>query len=411
MFRSSFAPARSSRSNAARLAWENLWRPSEMERLLRRETARADRTGRGFSLILFPVKAGPRQVPSTYRLARALIRRARVTDEVGWFSEQCLCALLSDTPSAGARIFAARVCDLISRRAARPSPVIYTYAESGASHPPHALQRRELIIAANGNGNGHDDVTSAEAHASGNGNGHGNGNGNGHAILPQVLVQRGLTLAPLEPGLDSQSVQELLVCPLPLWKRVLDVLGAAIGLVVFCPLMGLAAAGIRLTSPGPVIFRQHRSGLGGRPFVMYKFRTMVPGADAKKALLRPLSEQDGPAFKMEEDPRLTRFGRFLRKSSIDELPQLWNVLKGDMSLVGPRPLPMDESAACLPWQRRRLDITPGLTCIWQVEGRSRVTFDEWVRMDVAYMRRRTPWRDLWIMLKTIPAVLLRRGAR
>jgi lipopolysaccharide/colanic/teichoic acid biosynthesis glycosyltransferase len=124
-----------------------------------------------------------------------------------------------------------------------------------------------------------------------------------------------------------------------------------------------------------------------------------------------MSEQDGPAFKITNDPRITRLGRLLRKTSADELPQLFNVLKGDMSLVGPRPLPCDESDECLQWQRHRLDVTPGLTCIWQIEGRSRVTFDEWVRMDVAYMRRVSPWRDLAILLKTVPAVLLRRGAR
>jgi lipopolysaccharide/colanic/teichoic acid biosynthesis glycosyltransferase len=138
---------------------------------------------------------------------------------------------------------------------------------------------------------------------------------------------------------------------------------------------------------------------------------MRPDAEAHKQELRPLSEQDGPAFKIERDPRLTPFGSLLRKTSIDELPQLWNVVKGDMSLVGPRPLPVDETDACLSWHRRRLDITPGLTCIWQVKGRSRVTFDEWVRMDVAYMRRRTLIHDLWLLLITIPAVLLRRGAR
>jgi lipopolysaccharide/colanic/teichoic acid biosynthesis glycosyltransferase len=198
---------------------------------------------------------------------------------------------------------------------------------------------------------------------------------------------------------------------MPWWKRVIDIVGAGVGLLVLSPLLIAVAVAMKLTCPGPVIFKQCRAGLGGRPFTIYKFRTMCVDAEAKKHQLRPLNEQDGPAFKMEHDPRVTRLGRFLRKSSIDELPQLFNVLKGDMSLVGPRPLPVDESAACERWQKQRLDVTPGLTCIWQVAGRNQVTFAEWVRMDVAYMRRRTIFHDLSILIRTIPAVLLRRGAK
>jgi lipopolysaccharide/colanic/teichoic acid biosynthesis glycosyltransferase len=175
--------------------------------------------------------------------------------------------------------------------------------------------------------------------------------------------------------------------------------------------MAICAALIKLTSTGPVIFAQPRAGLGGKPFMIYKFRTMCVGAEAQQAMLRAKNEQDGPAFKIKDDPRVTTIGKFLRKTSIDELPQLWNVLLGDMTLVGPRPLPVKESDACEGWQRRRLDVTPGLTCIWQVKGRSRVSFAEWVRMDVAYIRRRTFWHDLVILAQTVPAVLLRRGAR
>ena len=159
-----------------------------------------------------------------------------------------------------------------------------------------------------------------------------------------------------------------------------------------------------------IIFTQERAGLGGKPFKIYKFRTMIADAEKMKEALRKHSEQDGPAFKMKNDPRVTRLGRILRKTSIDELPQLFNVLKGDMTLVGPRPLPLKEADGCQQWQRRRLDVTPGLTCIWQVRGRSTVSFADWVRMDVAYIRRRTFFQDIRILLQTIPAVLLRRGA-
>jgi lipopolysaccharide/colanic/teichoic acid biosynthesis glycosyltransferase len=171
------------------------------------------------------------------------------------------------------------------------------------------------------------------------------------------------------------------------------------------------AALIRLDSKGPTFFRQARAGYGGKRFRMTKFRTMCIDAERLKAALRARSEQDGPAFKMLNDPRVTRVGAFLRRSSIDELPQLFNVLQGNMTLVGPRPLPCDETSACDVWQRQRLQVTPGLTCIWQIKGRSKVSFSEWVRMDVNYIRRRTLLHDLKILFLTVPAVLVRRGAR
>jgi lipopolysaccharide/colanic/teichoic acid biosynthesis glycosyltransferase len=196
---------------------------------------------------------------------------------------------------------------------------------------------------------------------------------------------------------------------MPAWKRALDVVGALAGLVLLAPLMAGIALAVRLTSPGPVLFRQRRSGRGGKPFVMYKFRTMVADAEDRKARLLALNEQDGPAFKIRDDPRVTPLGRFLRQTSLDELPQLWNVLRGDMSLVGPRPLPCDESEACAGWQRRRLDVTPGLTCIWQVRGRNRVSFADWARMDVRYIRTQSLVQDLKLLVLTLPALLLRRG--
>jgi lipopolysaccharide/colanic/teichoic acid biosynthesis glycosyltransferase len=198
----------------------------------------------------------------------------------------------------------------------------------------------------------------------------------------------------------------------PAWpKRLLDFGVAALVLTLASPVLAIVALMIKYTSEGPVIFKQWRSGLGGRPFQIYKFRTMCANADALKATLRAQSEQDGPAFKMTHDPRVTSIGRFLRKTSLDELPQLFNVLKGDMSLVGPRPLPLDEQAQSDQWHKGRLEVMPGLTCIWQVHGRSRVTFEEWMRMDLGYIRRYQIWHDLKLMFETIPAVLLRRGAK
>jgi lipopolysaccharide/colanic/teichoic acid biosynthesis glycosyltransferase len=210
---------------------------------------------------------------------------------------------------------------------------------------------------------------------------------------------------------SAEGLELIFMRGVPLWKRTIDIVGASLGLIVLVPFFLIVAAAIKFTSAGPVLYGQLRRGRGGRPFRMYKFRSMVAGADSHKSKLLHLNEQDGPAFKIKNDPRITRIGRFLRDTSIDELPQLWNVLRGEMSLVGPRPLPCDEQDACSSWQRSRLDVTPGLTCIWQVRGRSQVTFHEWVRMDLEYIRRRSLWQDTKILLATVPAVLLRRGAK
>jgi lipopolysaccharide/colanic/teichoic acid biosynthesis glycosyltransferase len=218
------------------------------------------------------------------------------------------------------------------------------------------------------------------------------------------------------PALDRSLVptvkplEELFVRPLPLWKRAIDITGALVGLTVFLPLLVAVAAMIKLTSPGPVFFVQRRSGRGNKPFSMYKFRSMVTGAEAQKQDLMTLNEQDGPAFKIENDPRITAVGRLIRATSLDELPQLFNVLKGDMSLVGPRPLPCDESDACANWQRRRLNVTPGLTCIWQVKDRrTKIPFADWMRMDLRYIASRTFLHDVRLILKTIVTVVGRRG--
>lgn len=170
---------------------------------------------------------------------------------------------------------------------------------------------------------------------------------------------------------------------------------------------------IRLTSPGPVLFRQQRAGLNGRPFTMYKFRSMVTNAEQLKHELEQLNEMSGPVFKLTNDPRVTPIGRFLRRYSIDELPQLINVLRGEMSLVGPRPLPLDEVARFDDVaHRRRLSVKPGLTCLWQISGRSELRdFKEWVRLDLEYIDHWSLWLDFKILLRTIPVVLTAKGAK
>ncbi len=193
-------------------------------------------------------------------------------------------------------------------------------------------------------------------------------------------------------------------------KRIIDFSGALFGIILTGPFMLIAAIAIRVTDPGPVLFRQVRAGRNGRTFTMLKFRSMVMDAEKRKAELMHLNEMDGPVFKIQRDPRITAVGRFIRKTSIDELPQLFNIFMGDMSLVGPRPPLPSEVEQYEPWQRRRLSVKPGLTGMWQVSGRNQIDFDEWMRMDLDYIDNWSLWLDIKIILKTVPAVVLRSGA-
>jgi exopolysaccharide biosynthesis polyprenyl glycosylphosphotransferase len=193
-------------------------------------------------------------------------------------------------------------------------------------------------------------------------------------------------------------------------KRAADFVLAAVLLVLLTPLLLILALLIRLTSLGHILYRQTRCGLGGRRFTLYKFRSMVANADSLRAELEALNEMDGPVFKLTDDPRCTPLGRWLRRFSLDELPQLWNIFRGDMSFVGPRPPLPEEVERYEPWQRRRLRMRPGLICLWALEGRSRLSFDRWVRFDLAYIDNWSLWLDLKIILKGIPHVVLGRGA-
>lgn len=368
-------------------ALRDLYTPRQVAGLLHRERARADRHGREFALVVLRLRRADTGEWALLRLARMTLDAARTTDEVGRYDDDAVCAILPDTDAGGAWFFARRVCQ--DAREAGLDPVCMVYAYPSAWTPDDdddeeiAEQRQQSVMRRLAN-------NEAASHS------------------PSIRVSRDL-------GSDDTPVESLAPMffrPTPLWKRSIDFTGALCGIVIFAPVLLLVAALIKLTDPaGPVIFRQRRAGLGGRPFVIYKFRTMRADAEKLKAQLMALNEQDGPAFKITHDPRITPIGRLLRKTSLDELPQLFNILKGDMSLVGPRPLPVDESENCDNWQKRRLDVAPGLTCTWQVHGRSRVTFDEWARMDIRYIRRRRLWQDISLILQTIPAVLLRRGAK
>jgi lipopolysaccharide/colanic/teichoic acid biosynthesis glycosyltransferase len=194
-------------------------------------------------------------------------------------------------------------------------------------------------------------------------------------------------------------------------KRVMDAFGAALLIILTGPLMLAVAVAIKCTSRGPVLFRQHRAGLNARPFTMFKFRSMYCGAERERNELSRLNDlAEGPCFKLRNDPRLTPLGRLLRRTSIDELPQLFNVLSGQMSLVGPRPLPLAEVCVDTHAERRRLSVKPGLTCLWQISGRCEIPYSEWMLLDLFYISSRSLVLDLWILIRTIPAVLSGRGA-
>ena len=192
-------------------------------------------------------------------------------------------------------------------------------------------------------------------------------------------------------------------------KRLVDIVGATVGLVILSPLLLVTALLIRMRDGSPVLFRQVRVGLHGRPFSIVKFRTMIPDAQDRLHEVAHLNEREGAAFKATNDPRLSSTGRVLRKTSIDELPQLWNVLRGEMSLVGPRPPLPSEVVQYDIWHRRRLSMKPGITGLWQVESREEANFDRWVELDLSYIDRWTLWLDLSILVRTMPTVLLARG--
>jgi exopolysaccharide biosynthesis polyprenyl glycosylphosphotransferase len=195
-----------------------------------------------------------------------------------------------------------------------------------------------------------------------------------------------------------------------LLKRLIDMLGAGLAILMLSPVMLAAALAIKLDSPGPVMFKQVRAGRNGRKFVMLKFRSMCNDAEKRREALEHLNEMDGPVFKITNDPRITRVGRFIRKTSIDELPQFFNVLFGHMSMVGPRPPLPSEVALYEGWQRRRLSVRPGITGMWQVSGRNGIDFARWMELDLEYIDKWSLWLDIKILVRTVPAVLMRSGA-
>ena len=186
-----------------------------------------------------------------------------------------------------------------------------------------------------------------------------------------------------------------------IFKRIIDIIGAGLGLILLSPIIAIVACAVKVTSKGPIFFSQKRVGKNGELFEMYKFRSMVVNAEELKGNLEDQNEMSGPMFKIKDDPRITKVGKFIRKTSIDELPQLWNVLKGDMSLVGPRPSLPKEVEQFDNWMFKRLSVRPGLTCYWQVSGRNNIDFEDWMKLDVKYVDERNIWIDIKLIFKTV----------
>lgn len=370
--------------------------------ILERERARSDRNSHLFSLAVFDVGRNAARGEMTEHLARVLTSRIRFTDEVGWLGDTIIGVLLPETPAAGAWKFAEDVCGALADPGPPPACKVYTYPIEGLAHDRNSDDPRQLWFA---------DFGPLESQSS---------------VLRQLVEKlsvssalpaashRQASAAPAEgheasaPAAAAAGIEKYLEVPPPLWKRSLDVIGALAGLILLSPLMLATALLIKIVSPGPVLFKQERVGYLGRTFTCWKFRTMKVAAEisSHQSHLQKLMSTEKPMTKLDQasDPRIIPLGRLLRYSGIDELPQLFNVLRGEMSLIGPRPCIPYEFREYHRWQRRRTNAIPGLTGLWQVSGKNRTTFNEMMRLDIAYTQRRSPWLDVLILFKTLPAI-------
>lgn len=329
----------------------------QLSRELQRERLRADRRRIAFCLIEIKLCQGNARRSDVVRAARLLHRRLRLTDISGHRERTTVGVILTDTPEPGGRIVIDDLKRLFDQANLKCELNLFSY-------DPDAWQKQQLFD----RNDDHDPPS-------------------GHLSPPQPSVPRSRRFA----------------------KRMVDVVGSGVGLLISAGPIALACLAVRFSSKGPAIFCQVREGAGGKPFTIYKLRTMRFDAEQHQSQLMKLSERDGPAFKIKDDPRITRLGKLLRATCIDELPQLVNVFLGQMSLVGPRPLPWSESRAVAMWQRRRLDVKPGITGSWQTSKHEAVSFDDWMRMDLRYIDQGSTWLDMKLIARTAIVPLKARG--
>jgi lipopolysaccharide/colanic/teichoic acid biosynthesis glycosyltransferase len=368
-----FNPIRWFRRNAA---FHRIHSTDRFRDLIERERSRSDRTGIPFILVVFRLTGRKRD---TYRtlshLADVLSARARTSDEIGWFDRTSMAILMIGSGEAGAAAFGRSVTASLPEGVTVPSVSVHVYPPAGQGKreaPP-----RKAGVAEAGTAAATPPVPAPAAES---------------AALP-----------------DDAAMPSVFFRQLPLWKDILDVLLSLAALILLLPLFLLIAVYIMIADPGPVFFRQGRIGFRGKRFECWKFRTMKVNNDAaahEEYLKSLIHDGDRAMAKLDErkDPRIIPFGWILRQSGLDELPQLLNVLRGDMSLVGPRPCLPYEAKEYHPWHAERFDTSPGLTGLWQVSGKNRTTFKDMMRFDIRYSRRMSLWMEMQILFKTFPAV-------
>lgn len=366
----------------------------EFHALLERERARADRNSHEFSLLVFDREQAAMDGVSMERLARAISRRVRSTDVVGWYKERDIGIFLPDTPAAGAWKLAEDLCRPLVITSAPPFCKVYTYPSRSSpdgNGKPEDLESDGVVTVVKM-------VTS-------------DGSSFSHSTASKPVIFSAPPAAITTPERRKPAgILELDGAPpLPAGKRIVDIIGALLAFAVLSPVLSLIAIMIKIVSPGPVFFKQARIGYHGRPFTFWKFRTMKVEADTMvhQQHLQHLIRSEQPMTKLDSDSdsRIIPFGKILRLTGLDELPQLINVLRGEMSLIGPRPCLGYEARQYLLWHQRRFDAVPGLTGLWQVSGKNRTTFKEMMRLDIAYTMKKSLWLDAKIILKTIPAII------
>ncbi len=354
----------------------------EFQRALSKERSRVDRHGGLFGFIILRLCDMQDAKAQIKLLAKLLHRRLRDTDEKGHLGPGRVGIVLPATDSFGTSLVLAQLLEIAKRAGLAIDGEAFVYPDQDLDHRKQQPQS----------------VSESSTDSS-------------TERLSDSLSES------FSDSSNAEEVAEPAVRPLPVvlfasayprWKRTLDIVGALLGLLIASPIMIASALLIKATSPGPILFCQRRTGYLGKEFTILKFRSMVLGSEDLQSELRERNERDGPAFKITRDPRTTLVGRFLRATGFDELPQLYNVLLGDMALVGPRPLPVDEAAQCLPWQKHRADIKPGLTCFWQIAKSRNISFPDWMRLDLHYVKSASFILDLRLLARTVIAVFLGR---
>ncbi|HIG88134.1 MAG TPA: hypothetical protein EYQ25_13990 [Planctomycetes bacterium] len=368
---------------------------SELIRVFEAERVRTERTGSIFSLVVFTM--GSKSEADLSKAVRTIEKTARLYDAIGSIGEQSLGVILPECDPESALVFSDRVIERFGHFDLGASVKIYSYPLDWLDDDDEAQQISSDHRTILPKGKPHLKRPANTASEGSN--------------LRSVGADTDSQLRNLMQGTPCEDLEPHFLVPLPTWRRTMDIMVSVPLLIVLSiTLLPLLALLIKLDSKGKVLYKQPRVGQGGRHFSFIKFRSMYKDAEERRAALSSRNEQSGPVFKIKDDPRITRVGRWMRKLSIDELPQFWNVACGDMTLIGPRPPLPDEVAEYEPWQRRRLDFVGGLTCLWQIEGRSNIGFEEWVRLDLKYIRNRSWMLDLLILLRTPKAVLSGNGA-